>query len=326
MKRFTQEEIDRANSVDLVELIRSRGHAFRPIGGEEHCLLDHDSLKFNHTRWNWFSRKTGGKPIDFLVIYEGMRFVDAVYLLLGERTQTAVRSKPASSQQHAQTEATEAKPKKLMLPRMANSNDDAIAYLCSRGLPLDLIQQCIDEVRLYQADTYWHRKDDGSFEELPGKQVVFVGYDKDYTPRYASMRSLQGNGKHEAYGSDKSHAFALPASDKGCKMLWVFESAIDAMSHAALCRMKGTSPWPAHRIALGGLSTRALEHYLQEFPNIRYINFGLDNDEPGCKTAIQIASSLADRYFVFSHPPRHGKDYNEELLFELRIRNRDAAR
>ena len=325
MKRFTQEEIDRANSVDLVELIRSRGHAFRPIGGEEHCLLEHDSLKFNHSRWNWFSRKTGGKPIDFLVIYEGMRFVDAVYLLLGEHTQTTLRSKPSSAQQHTQPEVTEAKPKKLMLPRMANSNDDAISYLRSRGLPLDLIQQCIDEVRLYQADTYWHRKDDGTFEELPGKQVVFIGYDKDYTPRYACMRSLQGNGKHEAYGSDKSFAFTLPGPDT-CKVLWVFESAIDAMAHAALCRMKGTNPWPAHRIALGGLSTRAIERFLHEYPAIRYVNLGLDTDEPGRKAAAQIASSLADRYIVFDHPPKHGKDYNEELLHELRIRSRDHAR
>ena len=108
MKRFTQEQIDRANSVDLVELIRSRGHAFRPIGGEEHCLLEHDSLKFNHERWNWFSRKIGGKPIDFLVKYEGMSFVDAVYFLLGEKTQVAYRPKAA---QH-ELKVVEEKPKK----------------------------------------------------------------------------------------------------------------------------------------------------------------------------------------------------------------------
>ena len=321
MKRFTQEQIDRANSVDLVELIRSRGYAFRPIGGEEHCLLEHDSLKFNHERWNWFSRKTGGKPIDFLVKYEGMSFVDAVYFLLGEKTQVAYRPKAA---QHEQ-KVVEEKPKKLMLPPKADNEEEAFAYLHSRGLPMDLIQQCSDELRLYQADTYLRRKEDGTFEELPGKQVVFVGYDKDYTPRYASMRSLQGSGKHEAYGSDKSYAFTLPGPD-ACKVLWVFESAIDAMSHAALCRMKGNNPWPAHRIALGGLSTRALERFLQEHPAVRYINLGLDADEPGRKAAAQLVSSLADRYIVFDHPPKYGKDYNEELLHDLRIRSRNPAR
>lgn len=322
MKHFTQEQIDRANSVDLVELIRSRGHAFRPIGGEEHCLLEHDSLKFNHTRWKWFSRDTGGKPIDFLVIYEGMKFVDAVYFLLGERAQTAYGHKTTAPKQ----ETIEEKPKKLMYPPVADHHDEAIAYLRSRGLPMDLIQRCIDEIRIYQADAYWRRKEDGTFDLLRGKQVVFLGKDKEGIPRYASMRSLQGNGKHEAYGSDKSFAFALPAPDVACKVLWVFESAIDAMSHAALCRMKGNNPWPAHRIALGGLSTRALERFLQEHPSVRYINLGLDADEPGRKVAAQITSSLADRYMVFTHPPKHGKDYNDELQYELRSRSREAER
>ena len=111
------------------------------------------------------------------------------------------------------------KPHKLMLPPIAERNDEAIAYLRGRGIPMKLIQRCVDEIRLYQADTYWRRKEDGSYEELPGKQVVFVGYDADYTPRYACSRSQQGSGKHEAYGSDKSYAFALPAPEPECKVI-----------------------------------------------------------------------------------------------------------
>ena len=74
------------------------------------------------------------------------------------------------------------------------------------------------------------------------------------------------------------------------------------------------------------MSTRALERFLQEYPAVRYINLGLDADEPGRKAAAQIASSLADRYNVVDHPPKHGKDYNEELLHELRIRSRNPVR
>ena len=142
MKRFTQEQIDRANNVDLVELIRSRGHAFRPIGGEEHCLLEHDSLKFNHERWNWFSRKTGGKPIDFLVKYEGMSFVDAVYFLLGEKVQAAYRLQVTQREQ----KVVEEKPRKLMLPPKADNEEEAFVYLHSRGLPTDLMSS--SEMRL----------------------------------------------------------------------------------------------------------------------------------------------------------------------------------
>ena len=105
----------------------------------------------------------------------------------------------------------------------------------------------------------------------------------------------------------------------------MFESAIDALSHAALCK-QGGNPWPAHRLSLGGLSPRALERYLAEHPVIRYVNLGLDNDEQGRRAAQAITASLAGRYIAFHHPPRHGKDYNDEMLVQLRTRSREAER
>ena len=317
MRRFTEEELVRANSVDIVELAQSRGHAIQREGSQ-YRLVEHDSLKITGNRWYWHSRKIGGKAVDFLVKYENMSFVDAVHLLLGEEIQRSFRRSDASTAKPV--------PKELKLPRPAAQHDEAIAYLRGRGLPMDLIQQYIDEIRIYQADTYWRRKDDGSFEEVPGKQVVFVGYDETYTPRYGCARSIQGIGKFDSYGSDKSYAFSLPPQDENCKVLWVFESPIDALSHAAISCLSSSNPWPAHRISLGGLSPLALNRYLEEHPQIRYINLGLDNDEPGNRAAAEIASSLADRYAVYRHPPKHGKDYNDELLFRLRNRSRDAER
>lgn len=325
MKRFTEEELARANSVDLLAYVQSRGYEVKRMG-RQHCLAEHDSLVIRDNKWYWFSQRVGGKTIDFLVKYEKIPFVEAVYTLLeGTAQKMAIPMPTQSTGKHTPDTAATDKPRKLMLPPIAERNDEAIAYLRSRGIPLEFIQHCIDEVRLYQADTYWLRKEDGSYEELPGKQVVFVGFDADYTPRYACSRSLQGNGKHEAYGSDKSYAFALPAPEPTCKVLWVFESAVDALSHAALCK-QGNNPWPAHRLSLGGLSPLALERYLSEHPAVRYVNLGLDNDEQGRKAAQEIAASLADRYIVFHHPPKHGKDYNDELLFQLRTRSREAER
>ena len=315
MKRFTEEELARANSVDLLAYVRSRGYAVKRMG-RQHCLAEHDSLVIEGNKWYWFSQRTGGKTIDFLVKYEKIPFVEAVRTLLGDSVQKMTEP---LKQAVRRTEDAD-KPRKLMLPPIAEQNDEAIAYLRGRGISMELIQLCVDEIRLYQADTYWRRKEDGSYEELPGKQVVFVGYDADYTPRYACSRSLQGSGKHEAYGSDKSYAFALPAPEPECKVLWVFESAIDALSHAALCK-QGGNPWPAHR-----LSPLALERYLAEHPAIRYVNLGLDNDEQGRRAAQAITASLAGRYIAFHHPPRHGKDYNDELVFQLRTRSREAER
>lgn len=43
MKRFTDEELERANGVDLLAYVQSRGYAVKRVG-RQYCLQEHDSL------------------------------------------------------------------------------------------------------------------------------------------------------------------------------------------------------------------------------------------------------------------------------------------
>ena len=84
MNRYTQEQIDAADSIDLVAYAQSRGYELEREGNQ-YKMKDHDSLYMKGNRWYWFSHQMGGRAISFLTQYEGMGFVDAMKTLLGEK-------------------------------------------------------------------------------------------------------------------------------------------------------------------------------------------------------------------------------------------------
>ena len=84
MNRYTQEQIEAADSIDLVAYAQSRGYELEREGNQ-YKMKEHDSLYMKGNRWYWFSHQMGGKAISFLTQYEGMGFVDAMKTLLGEK-------------------------------------------------------------------------------------------------------------------------------------------------------------------------------------------------------------------------------------------------
>ena len=303
MKRFSQEQIDAANSVDLVAYLQARGYQMKREGSQMR-LVEHESLYIRGNEWFWFSQRRGGKTLSFLTQYEGVPFVQAVKTLIGEEPISDVPLPKAASKPKS--------PKKLLLPQPAPDNNAAFSYLKSRGIDPRVIKECIDAGSLYQSNMFWKRLEDGSFEPCPcPPQAVFVGKDPSGTSRYAATRACNGGGKHDAYGSDKAFAFSIP--DSGSKALWVFESPIDALSHVTLCSYSARQ-YGTHRLALGGIAPVALERYLADHPEIRYVNLGLDADKQGREATESLIAFLGDRYKVYDHPPVYGKDYNDDLL------------
>lgn len=305
MKKYTQEQIDQADSIDLVSYLEARGYQLKREGNQFR-LAEHDSLYIKGNRWFWFSQHKGGKTLSFLIKYEGMTFVDAMKTLLGEE---GIQERPlpvAPPKEHTD-------PKDLMLPEPAENNNAVFAYLKGRGIDARIIKDCIDRGLLYQTNMFYRQNEAGEYEQNAcPPQAVFIGRDMDDVPRYACTRSCTGNGKHDAYGSDKAYAFAMPDGDS--KALWVFESAIDLLSHATLCNYS-KQQYPAHRVSLGGISPSAMTQYLSDHPQIRYVNLALDADEQGREATKSIQELLKDSYTVYDHPPLYGKDYNEDLLF-----------
>ncbi len=303
MSRYTKEQIAEADSMDLVSYLQSRGYDIRRRGNQ-YILKEHDSMYIKGNKWYWHSQHKGGKTIAFLTDYEGMSFLDAMNALVGEG-KAVERNHPVLPQQ----EHTD--PRELKLPEPFENNNAVFAYLKSRGIDARIIKECIDQGLLYQTNMFWLQNESGEFEQKAcPPQTVFVGRDPEGTPRYACTRSCTGQAKHDACGSDKAYAFALPDGDS--KSLWVFESACDLLSHATLCGYSKNN-FPTHRVSLGGTAPSAMIQYLNDHPQIRYVNLALDADEPGREATEKIKELLKGKYTVYDHPPVNGKDYNEDL-------------
>lgn len=219
MGYVTKEMIDRAKEMDLLTYLQTyEPQELVHFGGSTYCTREHDSLKISNGKWCWFSRGIGGKTaLDYLIKVKELPFTEAVERIVGRAAE-----RPSVFHARAQPE----KPKTLLLPPESNSNTRVIAYLKSRGIDGGLIEQCIRSGQLY--------------ESLPYHNAVFVGMDRDGTPRYACLRGIGTDFKGEATGSDKRFSFALPATGES-RMLCVFESAIDLLSYATMAQAGGLS-------------------------------------------------------------------------------------
>ena len=99
--------------------------------------------------------------------------------------------------------------------------------------------------------------------------------------------------------------------------VYVFESFIDAMSHAELTNIRygKSDAWIKHnRLSLSGTSDVALDSWLKRNPDVSKICFCLDNDDAGRRATNKMVQKYRDiGYEVYVTYPS-AKDYNEELL------------
>ena len=79
---FTNEQKQRANSVDLVEFLRMQGETLIPSGREKR-LQSNRSITVRGNEWFDHATKEGGLAIDFVQNFYGLSFPDTVTMLLG---------------------------------------------------------------------------------------------------------------------------------------------------------------------------------------------------------------------------------------------------
>lgn len=93
---YSQDQIDRANAVNLEEFLRSQGE---PLvrSGKEYRWKKHDSLTVRGNKWFRHSNSTGGYPVDFVMEFWGKSFPEAVELLIGEKGVGQHEAVPAPS-------------------------------------------------------------------------------------------------------------------------------------------------------------------------------------------------------------------------------------
>ena len=106
MALYTQEQLEKANNIDLEDFLARRGAKLRRTGKESRFYYsdsggEHDSVSISGNRWYDHKNQTGGYPIKFMQEFYGLGFRQAVRELLdGE---TACENKAATMYEKPET-------------------------------------------------------------------------------------------------------------------------------------------------------------------------------------------------------------------------------
>lgn len=292
-KRFTDEEIQKANDLSIVNYIRNLNLNTKRAG-KTLKLEGYGGLYINPTsnKWNCFSQGKGGGPIQLVMFLENKTWVEAVKTLLGNSYESNLE-RPNYSNKQIEEKV------EFILPEKNNTYNHIIAYLIkTRGIDKDIVYNCIHNKTLY---------------EDKNRNCVFVGYDKEGVARYAGLRGTNTNRvfKGEVENSNKAFSFNIPGKTN---KLYVFESPIESMSYLTLQKLYGVQDFNHHMLSLACLAPVALDKYLKENQNIEEINLCLNNDKWGIKAANEIKGMYQDKIKVNVEFPKL-KDWNENLVY-----------
>lgn len=260
---YTQEQIDRANQVNLEQFLRSQGEQIIK-SGNEYRWKRHDSLTIKGNKWFRHSQSKGGYPVEFVMEFFGKTFPEAVQMLISEAPAAGV------------SEATQSQ--EFRLPPRNRYAEKMVSYLSQRKIPEELIQEFYKEGLIYQ--------------DAQRNNIVFVGKDETGIPRYAHCKGTSDAFRMDVLGSDKSHNFAYRSDGKS---LFVFEAPIDLMSFIALY----PKDWKTRNyLSLGGVGAKSLDGFLSERKDMETIYICTDSDKAGHDAVIRLLESIPEHMTV----------------------------
>ena len=311
-RNFTQEEYQQADNRSLVELAQALGFTLKHAGNGRLRMQEMDSMEIDPQKNCFYrhSQNQGGGPIQFIKIVKGLNTVEAVHDINGN----AFHATPPPVQREKASPPPLSRP--FVLPERAPRHNHIFAYLNrERKIAPDILAELLHQKRLYE--TIFSHQGRNYYN------CVFVGMNAHGEAVHASSRfarKTDGKAWRVLPGSDFRYPFSMAGSGN---MLYVYESAIDAMSGATLDLMVGKDWRDAHRLALNGLSPKPLEQYLKEHPTIKKIVLCLDNDLPsvakGEENHGQEAAKSMTRFFRnmgydVERMVTQEKDVNQALL------------
>lgn len=266
--------VRKARQTSLVAYLINRGEPLKRVGAN-YIHREHDSLYIKDNMFVWYSQDKKGNSVDFLMIYYGMTFKQAVEALTGVELPT-----PDYTPQE-----------RTASPQRATDEKRVIAYLCKRrGLENRLIFALIKQGKLWQDTngncnfviTDWN-------EQPIGAEIVGTG-----DTRFKNVTEHSGYGFHMILGEPTEALY--------------FESAIDLLSCYQIYQDRLT-----HHIlvSMGGLNSSVVTELKKKKPNLTHW-LCVDNDTAGNKFIYQRKSE--DTSMKLFQPPRQYKDWNEYLL------------
>lgn len=280
--RFTDEQVEQANSVNLLKLAGQYGYELEDSERKAYHAKHSGGLyfyksgnAFKHFGMEGTLSQEGkdvskGGAINFIILHENITFVDAVKRLLGPSYEPVREAAPRKF-------VPPPEKKELILPKKAYNFKRAYWYLVEhRGIDPSIISALMNEKKLYQG-TYFNKETE-KYESV----CAFIGYDETGKARYCAMRGADPDStiKQDKSGSDKDIPFHIVGRSN---KVYVLEAPIDAASHATLAMLHGIDWRQDHRITTGCLSDKALQWFLKHHPGITDICWCYDNDIDGKK-------------------------------------------
>ena len=292
---FTDEQKQRANSVDLTVFLKMQGETLLPSGREKRIQSNH-SITVRGNEWFDHATKEGGLAIDFVQNYYGKSFPDAVTMLLnGEQGVPYAKAKDRDISR-----------KPFALPPSNNDMRRVFAYLIKhRLIDREVVSFFAREKLIYESK---EPSADGSKEY---HNAIFVGYDENGVSRHAHKRGIYTEGKGFKGNIDNSNPcysfHYMGISDR----LYVFEAPIDLLSFITVHK---NSDWKKHSyLALCGISEQSIFKSIENNADLAHVVLCLDHDSAGIEASEKIEDMLAERNLNCSRLVPCFKDWNEDL-------------
>lgn len=293
---FTEEQKERANSIDLVDFLQHQGEKLLPSGGDKRLGCDH-SITIRGNSWYDHAIGKGGLAIDFVKYFYEKNYPDAVSMLLGgEQGIPYIQSQKQEK----------VPPVPFSLPPKNGDMRRTFAYLLKvRYLDGQIVTDFV------KADLLYESQEDSQDGARQYHNAIFVGRDKVGVARHAHKKGIYTFGMNfrgNLTSSDLKYSFHwVGTSDT----LYVFEAPIDLLSYVSLHK----EDWKQHSyVALCCVGPQPVFQLLQDFPHMKKIKLCLDHDIPGMKAAERIKKQLLEMgYEDVETDLSKYKDWNEDL-------------
>ncbi len=292
---FTDEQKQRAASVDLVDFLRRQGEKLVRSGPEYRLASDH-SITVRGSEWYDHAIEHGGGPVSFVRNYYGLTYPEAVTRLLDGEQGTVIERT---------TKKAEPEKKEFALPNAHTDMRRVYAYLLQRRLiEREVLSAFARAGLIYES---CEKSKDGMKEY---HNAVFVGKDEHGIARHAHKRSLNSGGNSlriNVEGCDPRYSFHyVGTSDR----LYAFEAPIDLLSFVSLYPKN----WQEHSyVALCGTSRHALLWMLEQNPRLKTVFLCLDHDPAGIEAAGKLSEALEAKGCHAERLLPVNKDWNEDL-------------
>ena len=285
---ITQNEIDNANSMDIVSYLKSHGISVKRVGSAYEWESPTGKVSIKGNRWYSQYELVGGYPVNFVMKYFGLKFTDAVESLTGKSYSIMAESYKKEEKEN----------KQFIVPERHDNMNRAFFYLRDeRGIDTSIINAFANAGLLFE-DSEYHN-------------AVFVGKDAEGNIRHIHKRATSPDStfKGNAEASNPEYSFNWRGKSN---RLFVFEAPIDMLSYITLHQ----NGWRNNSyVSLCSTAGIAAMKMLNDNHSIDTVYLCLDNDNAGTVGSQKLAEKIHSlgEYDVWRLYPEN-KDWNEDLI------------